>query len=73
MGKKIKMRTNRSAAKRFCLTGSGRIRRGKSGGNHGLSNKNRKRLRRLRDNDMVAPCMEKRIKKLLLPYGAYHN
>ncbi|PKN31424.1 MAG: 50S ribosomal protein L35, partial [Deltaproteobacteria bacterium HGW-Deltaproteobacteria-20] len=45
------------------------IRRSKCGGNHGLSNKNRKRLRRLRDNDTVAKCMEKRIKKLLIPYG----
>jgi large subunit ribosomal protein L35 len=69
MAKKIKMRTNRSAAKRFRLTGSGKIRRSKCGGNHGLSNKNRKRLRRLRDNDTVAKCMEKRIKKLLIPYG----
>ena len=69
MGTKIKMRTSRSAAKRFRLTGSGRIRRSKCGGNHGLSNKNRKRLRRLRDNDTVAKCMEKRIKKLLIPYG----
>lgn len=69
MGNKIKMRTNRSAAKRFRLTGTGKIRRSKSGGNHGLSNKNRKRLRRLRDNDTIAKCQENRIKKLLIPYG----
>lgn len=64
-----KMKTNRSAAKRFRLSGTGRVRRSKSGGNHGLSNKNRKRLRRLRDNDMVAPSQEKRIRNLLIPYG----
>jgi large subunit ribosomal protein L35 len=64
-----KMKTNKSAAKRFRLSGTGRVRRTKCGGNHGLSNKNRKRLRRLRDNDMVAPEHEKRIKNLLLPYG----
>ncbi len=63
-----KMKTNKSAAKRFRLTGSGRIRRTKCGGNHGLSNKSRKRLRRLRDNDMVAPEHVRRI-KALLPYG----
>ncbi len=63
-----KMKTNRSAAKRFRLSGTGRIRRTKCGGNHGLSNKNRKRLRRLRDNDMVAHEHEKRL-KALLPYG----
>lgn len=66
---KVKMRTNRSAAKRYRLTGTGKVRRSKAGGNHGLSNKNRKRLRRLRDNDTVAKAMEKRIKKLLIPYG----
>ncbi len=69
MGKKIKMRTNRSAAKRFRLTGTGRIRRSKSGGNHGMSNKNRKRLRRLRDNDTIAKCHEKRIKSKLIPHA----
>jgi len=69
MATKIKMRTNRSAAKRFRLTGTGKIRRTKAGGNHGLSNKNRKRLRRLRDNDTIATCMEKRIKHKLIPYG----
>lgn len=63
-----KMKTNRAAKKRLRLTGSGRVRRPKQGGNHGLSNKSRKRLRRLRANDMVDKTMEKRI-KLLLPYG----
>jgi len=64
-----RMKTNRSASKRFRLTGTGRVRRTKAGGNHGLSNKNRKRLRRLRTNDMVDKAMERRIKRLLLPYG----
>ncbi|MBI5536950.1 MAG: 50S ribosomal protein L35 [Deltaproteobacteria bacterium] len=63
-----KMKSNRAASKRFTVTGTGRVRRTKCGGNHGLSNKNRKRLRRLRNNDMVDKAFEKRI-KLLLPYG----
>ncbi len=63
-----KMKTNRAAAKRFKLTGSGRVRRSKCGGQHGLIGKNRKRRRRLRDNDMVDSAMDKRV-KLLLPYG----
>lgn len=63
-----KMKTNRAAKKRLRLSGSGRVRRSKQGGNHCLSNKSRKRLRRLRANDMVDSTMEKRI-KLLLPYG----
>jgi len=60
-----KMKTNKSAAKRFKVSGSGRVRRPKSGGNHGLINKSRKRLRRLRNQDMVDSTMEKRIKRLL--------
>ena len=62
-----KMKTNRAAAKRFKVTGSGRVRRAKQGGQHGMIGKSRKRRRRLRDNDMVHPSMEARV-KLLLPY-----
>ena len=63
-----KMKTNRAAAKRFRISGSGRVRRSKGGGNHGMQEKSRKRLRRLRNNDMVSKSFEKRI-KLMLPYG----
>ena len=63
-----KMKTKRAAAKRFKLTGSGRIRRGKAGGSHMFIGKSRKQRRRLRDNDLVDKDFEKRI-KLLLPYG----
>jgi large subunit ribosomal protein L35 len=62
------MKTNRAAAKRFKVTGSGRICRSKSGLNHMMQEKSRKRLRRLRKNDMVDKAMKKRV-KLLLPYG----
>ncbi len=60
-----KMKTNKTAAKRFKLSGTGRVRRPKAGGNHGLSNKSRKRLRRLRNNDMISITHEKKIKRLL--------
>lgn len=63
-----KMKTNRAAAKRFKLSGTGRVRRPKGGAQHNFIGKNRKRRRRLRDNDMVAPEFEKRI-KIMLPYG----
>ncbi len=62
-----KMKTSKTAKKRFRVSGSGRVRRPKAGGNHGLSNKSRKRLRRLRNNDMVNDVLEKKIKRLL-PY-----
>lgn len=63
-----KMKTNRAAAKRFKLTGKGRVRRPKQGGQHLFMGKSRKRRRRLRDNDLVSPAMEKRVKNLL-PYA----
>lgn len=63
-----KMKTNRAAAKRFKVTGSGKVRRPKGSAQHNMIGKNRKRRRRLRDNDMVSSAMEKRV-KILLPYG----
>ena len=63
-----KMKTNRAAAKRFRVTGSGKIRRPKGGLNHGMQEKSRKRLRRLRKNDTVDKAMHHRV-KLMLPYG----
>jgi large subunit ribosomal protein L35 len=63
-----KMKTNRAAAKRFKVTGSGRVRRPKGGAQHNMIGKSRSRRRRLRDNDMVDKALEKRV-KILLPYG----
>jgi large subunit ribosomal protein L35 len=63
-----KMKTNRAAAKRFKVTGTGKIRRSKGGLNHGMQEKSKKRCRRLRKNDMVDKTMAVRV-KLLLPYG----
>jgi large subunit ribosomal protein L35 len=63
-----KMKTNRAAAKRFKVTGSGKVRRPKGGAQHNMIGKSRKRRRRLRDNDMVDKATEKRV-KIMLPYG----
>jgi len=63
-----KMKTNRAAAKRFKVTGKGRIRRPKEGGQHGMIGRTRKRRRRLRNNDMVDKAMEGRV-RILLPYA----
>lgn len=62
-----KMKTSKTAKKRLRVSGTGRIRRPKAGGNHGLINKSRKRLRRLRNNDMVSKTHQKKFKRLL-PY-----
>ncbi|WP_287129193.1 50S ribosomal protein L35 [Candidatus Cyanaurora vandensis] len=42
-----KMKTNRSAAKRYDLTGSGKLRRKRAGKNHLLEHKGASRLRSL--------------------------
>jgi len=63
-----KMKTNKAYAKRFRVSGTGRVRRPKAGGNHGMQEKSRKRVRRLRNNDMVHGALEKKIKSML-PYG----
>ncbi|WP_394822854.1 50S ribosomal protein L35 [Pendulispora rubella] len=63
-----KMKTNKAASKRFRVSGTGRVRRPKQGGNHGMQEKSRKRLRRLRKNDMVDKTLQKKIRSLL-PYG----
>jgi large subunit ribosomal protein L35 len=63
-----KMKSKRAACKRFKITGTGRVRRPCCGAQHGFIGKNRKRRRRLRDNSMVAPEWEHRI-KIMLPYG----
>jgi len=63
-----KMKTNRAAAKRFKLTGKGRVRRPKAGGQHLLGGKSRKLRRRRRNNAIVSPALEKRVRNML-PYG----
>jgi large subunit ribosomal protein L35 len=63
-----KMKTNRAAAKRFKVSGSGRVRRPKGGGQHCMIGKSRSRRRRLRNQDMVDKALQGRV-KILLPYG----
>ena len=46
-----KMKTNRAAAKRFSVTGSGKIKRNKGFKSHLLSSKGKKRKRHLRQGD----------------------
>ncbi len=60
-----KMKTHRGAAKRFKLTGTGKIKRSKAGKSHLLTGKSAKRTRRLRAGGTVPSILEKSIKKLL--------
>lgn len=60
-----KMKTNRGAAKRFTVTGSGLIKRRRANRNHILTKKAQKRKRQLRNLPSVRKCDEKMIKALL--------
>lgn len=62
-----KMKTNRGAAKRFSMTGSGKIKRSKAFASHILTKKSTKRKRGLRQSDLVDSANFKSIKKIL-PY-----
>ena len=62
-----KIKTRRGAAKRFKLTGSGKVRRRRAYLRHILSTKTRKQKRNLRQPTLVAESDAKAIKKLI-PY-----
>jgi large subunit ribosomal protein L35 len=62
-----KMKSNRSAAKRFRATATGKIRRSQSGMNHILTSKSSKRKRHLRKGTLVHGSDEDRVKSIL-PY-----
>jgi len=63
-----KMKTKRSAAKRYKLTGTGKIRYKKQNLRHILTKKSSKRKRRLRQPAILSSVETDRAKKLL-PYG----
>ncbi len=62
-----KMKTKRGAAKRFKLTGSGKIKRNKAFSSHILTKKSTKRKRGLRQSSLVDSANLKSVKKIL-PY-----
>ena len=62
-----KVKTNRGAAKRFKLTGSGKIARNKAYSSHILTKKTTKRKRSLRKPALVHPTNVKQVSRLV-PY-----
>ena len=60
-----KMKTNRSAAKRFRLTAKGKVRRNQAFTRHILTKKSRKRKRQLRHTTLVSAADSPRIQRLL--------
>lgn len=60
-----KLKTNRSAAKRFKVTGTGKIVRRRSHARHILTKKPRKRVRKLTSPALVSKADSKRVRKML--------
>jgi len=60
-----KMKTKKSAAKRFKITGSGKISYNKCGNRHLSTKKSQKRKRRLRKDTTVSSAMHRRTKTMI--------
>ena len=65
---KVKMKSNRSAKKRFKITAKGKIKRWKGGGSHYNTKKTPDRKRRLKRADYVKENMVDHIRDLLREY-----
>lgn len=64
-----KMKTKRSAAKRFSLTATGKVKYKKMNLRHILTKKAQKRKRQLRSSGIVSEADSAKIRKQMLPYG----
>ncbi|MCA9501874.1 MAG: 50S ribosomal protein L35 [Spirochaetaceae bacterium] len=62
-----KMKTHRGSAKRFSLTGTGKLKRNKANRQHILTKKRTKRKRQLRAHDLVSADDASRVRRSL-PY-----
>ncbi len=63
-----KMKTRKSASKRYSVTGTGKVKYKKQGLRHILTKKSTKRKRSLRKSGILSDAEQKRAKQLL-PYG----
>ena len=63
-----KMKTHRGVAKRFKVTGSGKIKYKQTGKSHLLTHKSKSRKRKLRASALVSQADKQTVKRLL-PYG----
>ncbi|HNW93739.1 MAG TPA: 50S ribosomal protein L35 [bacterium] len=63
-----KMKTRKSAAKRFRATGKGKFKRNRAYKSHILTSKSRKRKRKLRQGAVVNKTNESQLRRML-PYA----
>ena len=64
-----KLKTKKDAAKRYRLTGKGKVKRNKANTQHILGKKSTKRKRNLRKATTADKTVIKTIKKKLIPYA----
>ncbi len=64
-----KMKTKKSAAKRYSTTGTGKIKYKKQNLRHILTKRSPKRKRQLRETGILSEADAKKIRKQMLPYG----
>ena len=60
-----KMKTRRGAAKRFKISGSGRIKRNKANHRHMLVRRSNKAKRKMRQSDFVAAGDRRNVRRML--------
>ena len=60
-----KQKTRRSAAKRFSLTGTGKIKRNKTNHSHMLIRRSNSAKRKMRQSDLVDSSEEKRVRRMI--------
>ena len=70
VGKKGKLKTNKSAVKRLRMTKTGLLKKRSAGRQHILTKKTRKHKRQLRKDTYLSPSDSKRMRRLL-PYGTH--
>ena len=63
-----KLKTNKSVAKRFRKTKSGKFTKGRAGRRHLLKDKSTRRKRHMRQGDLVSKTSERQLRRLL-PYA----
>ncbi|MBQ4554642.1 MAG: 50S ribosomal protein L35 [Spirochaetaceae bacterium] len=64
-----KMKSKRSAAKKFSLTGTGKVKYKKMNLRHILTKKATKRKRNLRHSGILSEADSAKVRKQMLPYG----
>ncbi|MCI6798269.1 50S ribosomal protein L35 [Treponema sp.] len=64
-----KMKTKKSASKRFSLTGTGKVKYKKMNLRHILTKRSPKRKRQLRASGILDEADARKVRKQMLPYG----